>query len=201
MPGGGAEAQRSAASPDGSVARTRTSKAARAPAVSSQALASLKGLRATDGIPEELGGAAVAAPHERAVADASAMVARAARRLSGDSRPARRAAAKLETASPAARTVQGGGSAPPISRSEVGEMVSRRIAEELTTISAPAPGVHRSALRRQIDAQLAREAAPSTQQKASKPGQKDIEDAFRRAVRRIFKEEQIRGERDLTPFG
>ena len=52
-----------------------------------------------------------------------------------------------------------------------------------------------------MNEQLAREATPSTQQSGGAAKSKDVEDAFRRAVRRIFKEEQIRSERDLTPFG
>ncbi len=180
---------------------SRTTKAARKGNVGTGTLASLKGLRATDGIPEELS-AATPAHEARPMADGSAMVARAARRLSSDTRAARRASADLTTATPAAR--QASTSAEPrVSRSEIGTMVSRRIAEELTTISAPAPGggISGAELRRQVNEQLAREATPSTQQSGGAAKSKDVEDAFRRAVRRIFKEEQIRSERDLTPFG
>jgi hypothetical protein len=176
---------------------TKPLSAARKGRIGHPPLASLKGLKRTDGIPEEFGRGPA---HElRPMADASSMVKRLARRLNAETRATRRAADLPSASAPIGRRVQA--SRPRISRLEVREMVSRSIAEELTTISAPAPTVHRSELRRQIDAQVAREATPSTQQGGGGTTANDVEDAFKRMVRRIFKEEQIRTERDLTPFG
>jgi len=162
--------------------------AMRSPARSTAVLARVDALGPRSGFPDVDTGSDM----DRPVADASGLVARAARRMGDSKRTARTAGTPAELPRKATPKVT-------ISQTDLARMVRKEVAE-LTTISAPAPTVHRSRVQRAPAEQVKREEAPSTQQSGAAAGSKDLEDFLRRAVRRLLKEEQIRGERDLTPW-
>ncbi len=163
--------------------------------MTSSTLASLKGLRAGDPAPADF--SASASPADQPLADGSRLVRTAARRLSATTE-AVRTADVARAAETLARAPQSQG--PKISRRDVRELVRKEVAD-LTTISAPAPVVHRSDIQRQVAAAaadgVAREASPSTQAGGAAAAARDLQDFMKRIVRRMEKLDRIRSEREV----
>jgi len=145
-----------------------------------------------------------AAPAET-LADAGAMLAQAARRFDapgakqprGQSRssglPASRAATRREGFATRTNSL--------VDASQLENLVRK----ELTTLSAPRPAMNEAEIVRMAREVLAGEGKKSVARKAKGGGaaggeqQKDLDDLLHRLIRRMLIEEQIGGERTLSP--
>lgn len=125
---------------------------------------------------------------ENTLASAAGLVDRAARRQAASSKSAQRSAHVTPVMA--------------LPEAEVRALVRKEIGE-LTTISAPAPGVHREVLEaaaRLEEAAKVQRAPKGAPKGPSVAGKKDLEDFLRRAIRQIGVREDIERSRDLTPW-
>gem|GEM_PF-2951874 len=147
---------------------------------------------------ESLGSALGGAPAESgpALADAGGMVRSAAGRVARNQARRARAATPL-----AAATAPLALSALPESEG-VRSAIRRQVEQHLTTISAPAPAVHRQVLdaAARLEARRDSEDAPAPEATGGGAKKKDLDEFLRRAIRRILVEESIDQDRDLTPW-
>jgi hypothetical protein len=149
-------------------------------------------------------GESIEAPPVETLADAGAMVARAA--LSLDAKPTRRgrAGSVVSRSRKVARREEGFTTRDNslVDTSQLENLVRK----ELTTLSAPRPSINDAEIVRMAREVIASEGIKDVKRKAKAgaPGggaeqQKDLDDLLHRLIRRMLIEEQIGGERTLTP--